>query len=313
VSSHRHPSRLRLPRARWLATAGAAVLAGIVGVTLVVQQSGGACAAPPSSAKKEGKATFYDLAGEQGNCSFDPPEDDLYVALGVSQYSDALSCGSYIDVTGPKGKVRVKVFDKCPECTVGWLDLSRTAFKKIADESTGVVPITYKAVPNAAVPGPMTIEFKEGSSQYWWAIQVDNHANPIKSVEAKGPGGDWMTAAREDYNFWIIDRRTGNGPFTVKMTDIYGNQATATGVKLQPEKKQTLSVRFAGSSVVTGTAPKPAAKKKTSSPSPSPSASASAPASAKPSATASSVAPASPSAVATEQDLALTSGSAATC
>jgi expansin len=311
VSSHRRPSRLRLPRARWLATAGAAVLAGIVGVTLVVQQSGGACAAPPSSSAKEGKATFYDLAGEQGHCSFDPPEDDLYVALGNAQYSDALSCGSYIDVTGPKGKVRVKVFDSCPECTVGWLDLSRTAFKRIADESTGVVPITYKAVPNAAVPGPMTIEFKEGSSQYWWAIQVDNHANPIESVEAKGPGGDWMTAAREDYNFWIIDQRTGNGPFTVRMTDIYGNKATATGVTLQPEKKQTLSVRFAGGSTIANSPPKPAAKKKTASPSPAPSSKSPSP-SAKPSSAAPSSA--APSAVApTEQDLALTSGSVASC
>ncbi|MET0494588.1 MAG: expansin EXLX1 family cellulose-binding protein [Actinoplanes sp.] len=286
---------------RWLATGGAVVLAAAVGVTLLLQNSGSACAAPPSSAKHSGKATFYDLAGGQGNCSFAPPADDLYVALGKTEYSGATSCGSYIDVTGPKGKVRVKVFDSCPECPVGHLDLSRTAFKKIADEVQGVVPITYKAVPNAPTPGPLTIEFKEGSSQYWWAVQVDNNSNPIKSLQAKGPGGDWMTASLEDYNFWIIDRQTGSGPFQVRMTDIYGKTITAKNIKLQPEKKQATSVRFATGTTSVASAPKkpkPAAKKKAS-PSPSASPSASASSSAAP------VVPLETTEPAVEQDLAL--------
>ncbi|MFI7598825.1 expansin EXLX1 family cellulose-binding protein [Actinoplanes sp. NPDC049681] len=247
----------RLLRPRWLATGGAVLLAGVLGTALLLQNGGGACAAPPTSAKHTGKATFYDLAGTVGNCNFKPPADDLYVALGRTEYSKALSCGSYIDVTGPKGKVRVKVFDSCPECTPGWLDLSRTAFKKIANPSAGVVPITYRAVPNAA-PGPLSITFAKGSSQYWWAILIDNHANPIKSVRAKGSGGSWMTATHTDYNFWLIERRTGNGPFQIQMTDIYGNTATAKNIKLIPEKKQATSVRFAGgSAAVVKSAPSP--------------------------------------------------------
>ncbi|MEV8505089.1 expansin EXLX1 family cellulose-binding protein [Actinoplanes sp. NPDC051475] len=252
----------RLLRPRWLATGGAVLLAGVLGTALLLQNGGGACAAPPTSAKHTGKATFFDLAGTVGNCNFKPPADDLYVALGRTEYSKALSCGSYIDVTGPKGKVRVKVFDSCPECTPGWLDLSRTAFKKIANPSAGVVPITYRAVPNAATPGPLSITFAKGSSQYWWAILIDNHANPITSVRAKGPGGSWMTATHVDYNFWLIERRTGNGPFQIQMTDIYGNTATAKNVKLIPEKKQATSVRFAGGSTATvKSAPSPTQSK----------------------------------------------------
>ena len=261
----------RLLRPRWLATGGAVLLAGVLGVTLLVQNGGGACAAPPTSAKHKGKATFYDLTGPTGNCNFKPPADDLYVALGRTEYSAALSCGSYIDVTGPKGKVRVKVFDSCPECTPGWLDLSRTAFKKIADPGTGIAPITYRAVPNAATPGPLSITFAKGSSQYWWAVLIDNHANPIKSVKAKGPGGTWMTATHADYNFWIIDRRTGTGPFQIKMTDIYGNTVTAKNIKLTPQKKQATSVRFAASATPTKAKPSPSPSKA----SPSPKASAS--------------------------------------
>ncbi|MEV4639320.1 expansin EXLX1 family cellulose-binding protein [Actinoplanes sp. NPDC049548] len=265
----------RLLRPRWLATGGAVLLAGVLGTALLLQNGGGACAAPPTSAKHKGKATFYDLAGTVGNCNFKPPADDLYVALGRTEYSKALSCGSYIDVTGPKGKVRVKVFDSCPECTPGWLDLSRTAFKKIANESQGIVPITYRAVPNAATPGPLSVTFAKGSSQYWWAVLIDNHANPIRSVRAKGPGGSWMTADHVDYNFWIIEKRTGNGPFQIQMTDIYGNTVTAKNIKLIPEKKQATSVRFAGGSTEVKAAPSPKAptskapaKKKKASPAP---------------------------------------------
>ncbi len=308
----------RPPRSRWLAprrlvTGGAAVvLAGVLGTALLVQNGGSACAAPPSTAKQSGKATFYDLGGALGNCSFTPPADDLYVALGVSEYSGAAACGSYLDVTGPKGKVRVKVFDKCPECAEGHLDLSRTAFKKIGAEVSGIIPITYKAVPNASTPGPLSLTFKEGSSAYWWALQADNHANPIKSVQAKGPGGDWISANRADFNFWIIDSGAGAGPFQVKMTDVYGNTATAKNIKMLPQQRQTTSVRFAGGSSTSSgssggdsggsgstkpkSSPSPAssAKKK---PSPSASASASAPASA------SASVPASAPAVASAQDI----------
>jgi len=205
-----------------------------------------ACAAPPTSSPHRGKATFYDLAGTTGNCSFKPPADDLYVALSRTEYTGALACGSYLDVTGPGGTVRVKVFDTCPECTVGWIDLSRSAFKKIGYESQGIIPVTYRAVPNAPTPGPLSITFVEGSSRYWWAVVVDNHANPIRSVQARRPGGSWMAAARADYNFWIIDRDTGPGPFAIRMTDIYGHTATAYGIDLIPNRRQATMVTLTG-------------------------------------------------------------------
>ena len=297
----------RLLAPRWLATGGAVLLAGVLGVALLLQNSGSACAAPPSSAKHTGKATFYDLAGSKGNCSTKPPADDLYVALGKSEYSGAAACGSYLDVTGPKGKVRVKVFDSCPECPVGHLDLSRTAFKKIGKEIDGIIPITYKTVPNAAAPGPLSITFVEGTSQYYWAVSIDNHSNAIRSVSAKGPGGTFKAAALQDYNVWIIDGRMGSGPFQVKMTDIYGKTVTAKNVKLLPQQKQTTSVRFAtGTTSTVETAPKPAKKKKASpTPKASPSPSASSSASASPSASAAPLLEATEAAPGQADDVAL--------
>jgi hypothetical protein len=86
-----------------------------------------------------------------------------------------------------------------------------------------------------------------------------------------------MTASHADWNVWIIDRYTGKGPFSIKMTDIYGHTATATNIKLLPNKRQATSVRLNGK-VPVAPVPKVArpAKKKAL-PSASPSASSVAP------------------------------------
>ncbi len=241
---------------RWLATGGAVVLAGAVGAALLLQNGGSACAAPPSSSAGSGKATFYDLDGGTGNCSFpSAPADDLFVALGPSQYSAGASCGSYLDVTGPKGTVRVKVLDSCPGCEVGHLDLSRTAFAKIADEVQGVVPIKYRTVTNPSTPGPLSVRIMDGASSDWFAALIDNHANRLRSVTVNG-----RKAIRADYNYWIIDGGAGAGPFTVRVADVLGHTATLPGIKLAPGVTQKTSVRLTGGGVTKK--PTPAAKPK---------------------------------------------------
>ncbi|MBU2669675.1 hypothetical protein KOI35_39815 [Actinoplanes bogorensis] len=251
---------------RWLALGGAAVLAAVLGVTLVLQNSGAACATPPSTTAKKGKATYFSLDGTLGNCSFpSPPADDLFVALGQhNQYSNGAACGTYIDVTGPKGKTRVKVIDSCPECPAGHLDLSLTAFKKIGAQSAGIIPITYKSVPGAAVPGPISVRVKEGSSQYWLSVLIDNHSNQLASVKIAGSGGSFKNASREDYNYWTIPSGAGKGPFKVKIADIYGNSVTVANIKLAVGKTQKTTAKLAGSVVrQPESAPAPATKKTT--------------------------------------------------
>ncbi len=263
MSAHRRPFPTR-----WLAAGGGAVLAGIVGVALLLQNGAPACAAPPSTSVKTGKATFYDLGGTSGNCSFEVPADDLYVALGPEQYAEGASCGAYLDVTGPKGKVRVKVFDSCPECEAGHLDLSRTAFKKIGAEVAGIISIKYKLVTNPSVPGPISVRIKEGASQYWFAARIDNHANLLSSVKVAGPGGSFKSAYRTDFNYWLIDSGAGSGPYKIKITDVYGNSSTVSGIRMKPGVLQKTSVSFSGGAGVVAaktptakSSPTPAAKK----------------------------------------------------
>jgi expansin (peptidoglycan-binding protein) len=276
----------RLFAPRWLATGGVGVLALVIGAALLLQNGGSACAAalaaPPGTTAKSGKATFYDMAGGTGNCSLPTiPADGLFVALGPAEYSGAAACGTYLDVTGPKGKVRVKVIDSCPECAAGHIDLSRKAFKKIANEIDGIVPVKYKTVRNPATPGPISVRIKEGSSQYWFAAVIDNHANRLTSVKVASGGGSFKTAERADFNYWIIDGGAGSGPFKIKITDAYGKTATVSGIKLSPGATQKTSARLSGSSSSPESTPKPKSPAPTSSASSSP-----APKKASPSATA---------------------------
>jgi expansin len=227
------------------AGAGVAALAAVLGITLAVR--GGAtpaCAAPPTgSTVHKGKASFYDAGRSGGNCSFPgPPADRLYVALGASQYAGSAACGSYLEVSGPKGKVQVMVMDQCGGCGTSKIDLSTEAFTRIADRSQGIASVTYRAVVNPSLDGGLTFRMKGGASQYWFAVQVGNHGNPLRSVEAKGPGGGFRKAARQSDNHWTIDGGIGPGPYSIRVTDVYGHQATATGIRLVTKQVQRSSV-----------------------------------------------------------------------
>ena len=277
--SHR---RLGVLSPRWLAAGGVVVLAAIVGTALLLQNGGSACASPPSTSAHTGKATFYDLGGGTGNCSFpSSPADDLFVALGPDQYAAGAACGTYLDVTGPKGKVRVKVTDSCPECATGHLDLSRTAFKKIGAEVDGIIPITYKTVTNPTVPGPLTVRIQEGSSRYWFSALIDNHGNQLASVKVAGPGGSLRTTKRADYNYWVIDAGAGPGPYQIQITDVYGRSATVSGITMSPGRTQKTTAHLVGA--VKGlppASPRLAKKKATTHPSPQTSTASPAPSSA---------------------------------
>ena len=243
---------------------GVFALAGVAALALVVAWRSfapTACAAiqVPQAATTSGRATFYDLAGGIGNCSYAAPSDGLYVALPPGEYAAAAKCGGYLSVSGPKGTVRAKVIDQCPECEAGHVDLSRTAFARIADPVQGIVPVTYRTVVNPALPGPLGIRVKEGSSQWWLAILVSNHGNPLRSVRVLRDGS-WMSLRRTDYNYWLAEHGAGTGPFTVRVTDVQGHTATLPGIALLPGEVQRTTIRMYGAGSgggATGTTPAP--------------------------------------------------------
>ena len=223
-----------------LGLGGGALVAAVIAVALTVSmnQVAGvrACAAVLTAAGSSGQiATHYVLNGGGGNCSYPaPPPDNLYVAMPASEYDAAAPCGSYLEVTGPDGSVRVKVVDQCPECAAGHIDLSATAFVRIAPLSAGLIPVSYHTIADPPLPGPLSFIVKTGSSQYWLALVVMNTGNALSSVQVETASGGWLSLARASYNAWIAQSGAGSGPFTIRLTDALGNQATVRGVALAP-------------------------------------------------------------------------------
>jgi expansin (peptidoglycan-binding protein) len=210
----------------WLAAPGGGQAQGsyIIWLPLVFSSQ------PPANPIHTGIATYYDATGD-GACMFGPSPGDLMVsAMNAEEYDNAAVCGSYVHVTGPKGEVTVRIVDLCPECHAGHLDLSREAFAQIADLPQGRVDITWQVV-SPDLPGPIAYHFKDGSNQWWTAVQIRNHRNPVAKFEYLNGSGEWVAVPRTSYNFFVqTNPGMGPGPYAFRVTDSYGNVLSDSGI-----------------------------------------------------------------------------------
>jgi expansin (peptidoglycan-binding protein) len=250
--------------ARWplFGLGGLGAVAAVIVVAIGIGQVAGgrACASVvPAAATTAGTATHYVLTGT-GNCSYpSPPADGLFVALSPAEYHGAAACGGYAEVSGPDGSVQAEVIDQCPPCAAGHIDLSEAAFARIAPLSAGLVSVTYRAVADPALPAPVALRVKEGSSRYWLALLAMNTGNPLASVQVESAPGGWRDLVRADYDYWIASSGAGDGPFTVRVTDTAGHRVTVRGVALEPGVVQDTGIRMYGAgSVVPTASPAPA-------------------------------------------------------
>ena len=191
---------------------------------------GGGVGVPCDGAEmRTGEATYYDFADGSGNCGFPATPDDLDVAaINAPDYAGSASCGSCVRVNGPNGTIDLRIVDQCPECPSGNLDLSPSAFEQIADLSAGRVPITWETIA-CPVSGPIVYHFKDGSNPWWTAIQIRNHTHAIAKLEYQADGA-WIDVPRVDYNYFVADSGMGEGPLTLRVTDVLGNVLEDSGI-----------------------------------------------------------------------------------
>jgi expansin len=179
-----------------------------------------------------GQATFYTTADGTGNCSFDASPNDLMIgAMNATDYAGSAVCGGCAQIKGPNGEITIRIVDQCPECPQGNIDLSPEAFDGIAERSQGRVPITWTYV-ECDVTGPISYRFKEGSSQYWTAVQVRNHDYRVAKFEYQ-KNGAFIAVPRETYNYFVEASGMGPGPYTFRVTDVYGASIVDTGIALE--------------------------------------------------------------------------------
>ncbi|WP_373046893.1 expansin EXLX1 family cellulose-binding protein [Vulgatibacter sp.] len=168
---------------------------------------------------QDGIATYYEADGS-GNCSFDAGPDIHVAALNAPQYADAGWCGACAAIEGPQGNVTVRIVDQCPECLAGHLDLHPEAFDRIADRVDGRVDIRWRFV-TCPVTENVRYRFKEGSSQWWTALQVLDHRLPIDTL-AWWNGSAWVDVPRASYNYFVAESGLGEPPYRIRLTAIDG-------------------------------------------------------------------------------------------
>lgn len=180
---------------------------------------------------RTGEATYYAADGT-GNCSFDAsPRDLMVAAMNREDYGASAACGACVRVAGPNGEITVRIVDQCPECARGALDLSAEAFDRIAARVQGRVAVRWRYVP-CDVSGALRFRFKEGSSQYWTAVQVRNHRQAIAKLEVEKAGA-FVSVARESYNYFVAADGMGPGPYTFRVTDVHGESVVERGIALR--------------------------------------------------------------------------------
>ena len=179
---------------------------------------------------RSGKVTYYDFADGGGACSFDPTPNDLMVgAMNAPDYLASAACGACASISTSDGKnVVVRIVDLCPECQTGHIDLSPDAFALLGDLSLGVIQTTWHYVA-CDYQGPIQYKFKEGSNQWWTAVQIRHHSNRVAKFEYDA-AGTWVEVPRTDYNYFVEDQGMGPGPYHFRVTDIFGQSVEDDGI-----------------------------------------------------------------------------------
>lgn len=171
----------------------------------------------------------YTGSGYSGGCALldSIPSNMEITALNPADYNSygvkAALAGAYLQVKGPKGTTTVYVTDLYPEGADGALDLCPTSFAKIGDMSAGKIDIQWKVV-KSPVKGNVSYRIKEGSSQWWAAIQVRNHKYPVLKMEYY-QNGKWINMEKMQWNHFVATNM-GTGPITIRMTDIRNHVIT---------------------------------------------------------------------------------------
>lgn len=191
------------------------------------------CILEPKGTVHTGDGTFYGGGYEGGCAMLDPVSRDYWiVAMNLADYNNAQLAGAYIEVTGELGTINMLVTDLLPEGKKGDLDLYTDAFPLIAPAEKGRVPVSWKIIPlDSAENEPVSYKYKEGTTEYWCGVQVRNHRYPITRLEYLDENGEFVEIERRQYNYFESDKM-GKGPFTFRITDIYGQMVIDENIPL---------------------------------------------------------------------------------
>lgn len=198
------------------------------------------------SLRHRGDATYYFEAGNgSGACGFGVA-NRLTAAINGADFAGSRACGACLLVTNPATKlsVEVRVDDVCPDCAKGDVDLAPAAFAQIADPALGRVPVRW--VYTACPPAKLSIAFHPSASRWWTALQVRDHRYPVAALAWRRSGSTdaFVALPRERFNYFVANTGMGDGPFDLRLRDVYGQTVVARGVPLSVGAPVLTKVQF---------------------------------------------------------------------
>lgn len=185
----------------------------------------------PKGAEHTGQATYYNGGITSGHASLAPVPDGIFVtAINGTDYNGSMLAGAYLHVVAENGNtVDVYVTDSSGQGE-GHLDLNTYAFEEIAALSVGRLDISWTIIP-FPTEEPMQFLFSSDSSSSWFSMQIRYHVYPIYSVEILKSDGTYKTLTRRSDNYFTCSG-AGKGPYTFRITDIYGQVVIEEGIPL---------------------------------------------------------------------------------
>jgi expansin (peptidoglycan-binding protein) len=61
-------------------------------------------------------------------------------------------------------------------------------------------------------------------------MQIRNHRYPVLRLEYLSSSGTFVDVPRTDYNYFVKADGMGPGPYTFRVTDLYGHVVTDSGI-----------------------------------------------------------------------------------
>ena len=162
----------------------------------------------PLSQCSNAVATFYEPYDSGASCGFGVPK--MYgAALDDKIYNHGEKCGICYELVGPKGAVKIMVDNYDPDDAMGkedWphFDCHKNTFQQIADDSWGILNITWRMV-SCGHEGNIMLNTFSGAHDYYYSFVVSNHEIGLKHVYYSTDNKEWTMLSREgDHNRWTV-------------------------------------------------------------------------------------------------------------
>lgn len=123
-----------------------------------------------------------------------------------------------------------QIVDQCPSCNANHFDLFEDAFGTLSALATGVIDIEWSYTP-CDLDGPLKVRNKDGTSEYWFSMQVVNANEPVTALEVSTDGGStWQPTTRTSYNYFEKESGFGTDSVHVRVTGESGNTVIVENV-----------------------------------------------------------------------------------